>query len=497
MFSFFCGNLGNNTIQLRANEIEINSIDQELIESGMSEETFKLDLESNEDVSVLLFVEPMEEKENYFIYFYDPIGISHFNFQILQIGYCTNDKESELEKDSNLKVLDHTLKLLGYSSNNCVAKYSLTMDVEWNTYRRYSIRQTMYMSSRPFLRKWQILGDEYLYYNDALDNSVKYHYKKANYISLNNVHCSSFIAFNESFWQSLFTNARSGNEFYFYGFSVDNYSIDNLNEVEIIYNYQSLEAYWFLLEFGIGAFFNPDVEKASQYDLRYVPTFGEEKLEDTIILESDKVDETFDTYFWKPKKELKFNSISNYSDLIKNDNDSFSSYIQSNFNGCDYVVNFASFNAHKYDDKVDLDAESLQKAPELISYLKSTNLFEDEKEYYASVLAGFMHKYKTTYIYNVELVRLRFETEGKEYDLQVITAPVETEGVKGTLSSNVLSLFERIVNWFKRQSTTIKVIIVILCLIVFGPFVFFLIKLLVALVKLIIAPFKLLFKRKE
>ena len=158
-----------------------------------------------------------------------------------------------INNDSNLNVNNYDLTYIDISTNGTVSKYEIQgIDSSLHTYsnRRYSIRQAYIKYSNElkpnpaskvtFLPYWKTLGDEYHYYKDE-NNKTQYNYKKAVYVSLLYKDMWSYYFNTVSPFLS-WMGVNRGQEHYFYGFTPDR-PIDTMQEIEIMYNSQSITAY--------------------------------------------------------------------------------------------------------------------------------------------------------------------------------------------------------------------------------------------------------------
>lgn len=419
LFSFFSSSV------TPLNAAEVSSLDEELLSMDIHEENAYPYVEnSNQEVSTLLF---LENDAEYYIYFYLPTGIVQYDFLTIQLGICVSDSFDDLNSDSNLEVNNYTLEYVDTTNNGCVAKYTiLDMEDTLHTYdhRRYSIRQ-VYMKYDNILHPtstakvsyfpyWQTLGDEYYYYQD-LNGQTAYQYKKAEFVSLTYKEVWSYYFRETNNLQNLF-GINKGTEHYFYGFTPDR-EIDTLKEVELIYNKQSLA--------GRRVTYNVPFFITSE-DNFFNAEFGPVEKENVIILEGESVsqednDGVFRLFF--KRDIIKWNRISTYEELIQNEDKQFANFIKKNFLGAEYVVNFASYDYRITETSYLFDEDEWNDNGKLFKqYLEDNNA--------TSVATGGYryHIFKGTYISEVQMIRMRYETNGIEYNIQVITDPINSSG---------------------------------------------------------------------
>lgn len=464
LFSFFVANVPLTSAVIASS----NPVDEELTKMEIPKENYKIDLESNEDISTLLF---LENKEKYSIYFYKPSGIRKYTMLSIQIGIAGSDDLEILNDDGFLFVDNYNLTLEGYSSNDCVAKYSvvgLMESIHQETYRRYSLRQIyvkfdnnfkpgpMYATTIP---TWQTLGDEYLYYNDE-EGKTTYHYKKANYVNILNKVVYSYYFEYTSEWDKMF-GLIGAYEHYFYGFTPDR-KIDDLQEVELIYKHRSVSGYKAV---PTSDYYKP-LPYANENDLEYKPKYGEEEKADVIILkgETEEVEKTY----WFRKKKVKWNRISTYDELIENADKTFGKNIEKYFKGNEYIVNFAGFPCLLVETKL---LENLQNEfNDFFDYLISNNAklimnTQTGKNY-------SFYRYKGTYVNQIQLIRMRYETDGEEFNIQVITNPIDSSGILSGTDKPETPWWWQVVKfvfWLIVISLLLKILIPILKLILY-PF---------------------------
>lgn len=462
LFSFFVANVPLTSAVIASS----NPIDEELTKMEIPKENYKIDLESNEDISTLLF---LENKEKYSIYFYKPSGIRKYTMLSIQIGIAGSDDLEMLNDDGFLYIDNYNLTLEGYSSNDCVAKYSvvgLMESIHKETYRRYSLRQIyvkfdnnfkpgpMYATTIP---TWQTLGDEYLYYNDE-EGKTTYHYKKANYVNILNKVVYSYYFETSNIFESLF-GIEKGKEHYFYGFTPDR-NIEHLSEVELIYNYQSITAY---KAQHISSFYEPTV-RAKEDDFVYKPILGMIKKENVVVLEGEKESVEVNKFF--KTSVVKWNKISKYEDLITNSNKVFADNISEKFSGMEYIVNFGGFDYKFNIEQLNYSNNAL----DFSSYLNKNNANITSSG--SMNLRYQIYKFTGTYVSQIQLIRMRYETNGTEYNIQVITDPINSSGVLEGVDKPKAPWWWQVVKfvfWLFVISLLLKILIPILKLILY-PF---------------------------
>ena len=421
LFSFFFGSVPEQTpFTLSA---AANSVDEELQSIGMKEDAdYPLDIESNDEISTLLF---LENKEKYYIYFYLPKGIYNYEFLTIQLGIAVGSMET-INNDSNLEINNYSLNYIDMTSNGTVSKYEIQgIDSSLHTYsnRRYSIRQAYIKYSNElkpnpaskvtFLPYWQTLGDEYHYYKDET-NKTQYNYKKANYVSLTYKEVWSYYFETTSNWQNLF-GYIGGKEHYFYGFKADR-KIEDLKEVEIQWKYRTISAY---RAYKTSSNFDSSLygQTGDSYSKEYDPDYGTSYNDSTIVLKGKSLSET--KPFWFLSTKVEWDCISKYEDIINNADETFASNIKKNFEGADYIVDFVTYDTKFRNEKLLKTAAT--KYSDFTSYLIEKNADTNATSY-------LFYRYESIEAYQIQMVRMRYETNGKEYNLQVITDPIDSSG---------------------------------------------------------------------
>lgn len=428
LFSFFSSSV------TPLNAAEVQSLDEELSSMDIHEEVAYPYIEnSNQDVSTLLF---LENDDEYYIYFYMPKGIVQYDFFKIQLGIYVSDQFDELNNDSNLEINNFNLEYIDTTNNGCVAKYAI-LDMEETLYtydhRRYSIRQVYMRYDNVFnppgtIRSiyfpyWQTLGDEYYYYQD-IDGKTVYHYKKAEYVSLRNKVSYSYMFEKTPWYDFIHPGYEEGKEYFFYGFTPDR-DIDHLKEVEIIYNYQTIQ--------GIKADYFSKPYFASD---KSTPTLGEEKRENRIILEG--IEQTTTSHAFFLPNTISWETISTPEELSQNADSYFSEFMEEYFAGYEYVVTFADYS-YKLDDKYLITHTTDEENAEFIDYLMA-----NRNDYIidGTSFVSQYYAYNGTYVSDISIVRMRYETDGLEYNIQVITDPVDVSGTGS--GSDTVSIFDKI-----------------------------------------------------
>ncbi len=441
-----------------------NSLDSELYKMGIIEEShYAVDENSSEEISTLLF---LENDNDYSIYLYYPLGMENIQVNTLQLGYCASSNTDYLNYDSNLIIADYQLSLVGLTDNKTVAKYSLldTPDGIFNfPYRRYSIRQINYSETlEPSSESiWKTLGDEYMYY--YLNGKTAYQYKKTTFIKLNNILCAAYYFPNNHGLGSLYGD--TGKENYFYGFSTD-FKIDNLTEVQLLYDYCPVVGYC-----------------ANLYSPYYNPllTFGEYQSADILVLQGQNKVEVDDGLFYN-SGVVRWDRISTYDDLASNKEVTFANFISKNFINCDFIINFASFS---------------YETTEML-YSKDSP-YKDELEYFEQYAKDYDDNYYEiihfigTYLDNINVVRMKYETDGIVYDIQVITDPVKTESFGTGIDDRFFlkDFFKAFLNSLSDIGTVILIVLLVVLFVLLAPLLIPLIK---VVGKIIVWPFKKIYE---
>ena len=389
---------------------------------GINENDYPLDLDSNRHVSCFLFAEDIEEENTfYYLYLYDPKGFSVVpvkNFLQIQISHLTSNFVELLDDDTSVeRALNYyDLTYMSSSDNGTIAKF-LVNGLKFSSpkiYRRYQLRQVSYYYNKTI--NYYTFGDEFLY-ETLSDGSISYEWKKMDYITLYNTECASFFTTDESFWSQLYSTwfSSKSQQAFFYGFSFPKgFSIDNLIDISFSYNYSKMK----------GVSYSP--HGSFYIDLLHYDSYLNPKKLDTVSVIDKKIDcekkfidgnESSFGLFVKTFN-VEFKTISTYKEMIKNNNDSFVSFIANNFVDSDYIICFDIFD-YKY-DVYDLTNLFLDEAEEKFKlYLTQHNNNKPTTLYYE------IEKYDCT---NVEVLNLTFNFEGEQYNIDVITAPIDSNG---------------------------------------------------------------------
>lgn len=466
---------------------QYSSVQEDLDKFGIDEEKYEYRPLSNEQISCLLFAETKnnEEEYYYYLYLYLPTGFIDEdvpkNYNKVQIGYSSANNDSLLDSEDLLAINSYNLSFLSLSDNKTVAKY-IIKDFDpaiKKPYRRYQIRRVNCKDNTYFP-----LGDEYFYYNTTVDNvdAVAYEYKKMNYLTLDNVHCASYILKNDSFFEDLFNLEYDTQQSFFYGFDIENFKIDELYEVDFIYEYNGVSGIQATLngemfddpvgqanvkklidEKGI----NPDElvgEDLKMYQFTmalfggYAPIYGTPVVVDTpetITPEEVKVEGT--KGFLNKSYSVKWNTISTYNECVDNSNDSFADFIKKYFKDCDYLVNFKNF-------KITINENTTNTFDRVGAWLNNDKAWDRLYNWLRDQRPNYPTNYPPYYEVNkydcnqVEAVRMKFNSAGTIYDLSVITNPVDSEGDyvgKGN-KSWFEELWEQLCDWVEETFDTVS-----------------------------------------
>lgn len=421
IISFFLGNFSLTLNPLKAEENI--TLDEELKLMNIIEDfDYRYNEFANEDTNVLLF---LENKDLYNIYFYNPKGLENVKVNQIQIGLINSNVKDTLNDDSNLKVNYYDLEFISITENKCVQKYriiNIDENVHLYNYRRYSLRQIQYKDEI-----WQTLGDEYFYYEE--NGSTKYEYKKATYITLKNVATYNVYIENDDIWNSII-RVDKGKDVYFYGFSTD-FKIDSLKEIEILYDYQKFNGYRGNEYVDI---YNPNYD-VDDFSKQFLPKIDEKQQMDVIITHK-KEDIILDGGLFCKSSTIKWDTISTYNEMMNISNESLKNKISMNFKNCDYIVNYASFD-------FEFAKRNVIYVPgdpyyDFIKYLDNNGISSSN---------GFYNVIRVdngTLVTNVNMIRMKYETNGTIYDVQVIVAPQDSTSMGKLESDSLLSQIKEI-----------------------------------------------------
>lgn len=454
-------------------ETSYSTAQQDLDNFGLIESDYVLDSESTEQASCLLFAETKNEKNNYYyyLYIYDPKGFSivpEICYKSIQIGYLTSNERNLVNDDEAVeRALNYyDLTYLSKSDNNTVAKY-IVKGLDPSTKksnRRYQVRQVKYEKDNTI--SYLTLGDEYLYYDNS-DGSVGYEYKKMNYITLNNVKAYSFPLENTTFLESLFPFIENEDNkmCHFYGFSVpDDYKIDNLLEVNIFYTYREWDYYSWKLSGDVYWGSNPsllgkDYGAESPYYGKYSNIYSNEVV---INQEHKSFEGQSMGIFFSKSFTLDWKTITTPKELISSTNNDDFKLFANRFKDNDYVINY--LNEDFTFDKFSCAHNILDS-----DYKSAVKLWAVDKG------SDSVYHIETNKLETVEMTKMKFQSQGKIYDLDVIVSPV-TPIVTDSINPNdswFKKLWEKLCAWIEETFDTesplteiIAIIIIVLSIIV-------------------------------
>jgi len=448
-----------------ANDVnQYSSVQEDLNLFGVNSEDYILDLESQEQISCLMFAETLAKGEYYYyLYLYDPRGFQTIDakyYQSVQIGYLTANESELLEQEDKIGTSYYTLNFLSKSENGTVAKFLISYNPSSKKpFRRYQIRQlmTQYNGNRTFVT----LGDEYFYQSHD-DGSVTYQYKKMNYITLYNLKAYSYVVADGMEWNmSLFPKKYDTSEFWFYGFSQKKYKIEELLEVSMSYELKTVskgyKAYLTSSYFtdydypsdddthaggggGMSGGRDSGSYGASDYDLitKYL------SYENKVITPEDKT--IVDHEFWRTH-EVSWNTISTKEKLAANaGNESFTNAINTYFKDCDYVIQYHEneFVSTRIENYNNIYTPFYNYLVDNNAKICINGLAEAGRVYYKITNAQLVDA--------IEVTRLKFNSQGKTYDLSVIVNPIKNSGsftsqADPNFLDKLIELFLNFVKW--------------------------------------------------
>lgn len=450
---------------------EYSTAQQDLDNFGLIEDNYKLNPGSVEQVSCLLFAEVSNEKNYfYYLYLYDPKGfetINYQNYQSIQIGYLTSNEKGLLNNEEAIsRTLNYyDITFLSKSDNGTVAKYIVNglNPVDKKSQRRYQIRQLKYFEKS---YSYIPLGDEY-WYQTLADGSTVYEYKKINYITLNNVKAYSFLIENTEFVEALFKFLKNKDNLIcnFYGFSIpDNYRISQLLEVDILYYYASYDYYSYDLNGDIYWGENPGLIGGDYYDKS--PYFGKfsSTMSSSITIDTNHVSfegQTIGMFFTK-SFELEWDTITTPKEMENSTSNDYFKSFSKKFKDCDYVINY-------------LNEEFTFSSFPATSHIQDTSYTKAVKLWAINRGSGYVYHIESNKVHSVEMTRMKFQSQGKIYNLAVITSPVTPiiDGLAKPNDSWFKKLWEKLCAWIEETFDTetplteiIAIIIIVLSVIV-------------------------------
>ncbi len=434
-----------------------SSVDSDLAGFGIEPEKFKLDMQSNQEPSCLMFAMTIQQSSgnkdiyNQYLYIYNPSGIENYNIKEVQIRYSAAlTSETLLDLSSLIGITNyHNLKLLSISSNKTVAKY-LVLDLDSytrNQYQMFELKKISYnlKSDSVPVTKYQALGDRYIYNTSSNGNQeITYEYEKMNNISIKNTITMQYIIQSGDFSFNRLKLLNKGSEYWFYGFKSEGFTIDDLYEVEMVYQISDSITYRPIND--IAAYYqNEDVND-------FTPKISNTQYVTGQVITPYSIQEE-NAYFFK-KYKYTWDSIMSFNEAKDNSNSSFSNFINTNFINTEWIVTFYSYNysastrSHYWDT-----IKGYNGATDFANYLTDKRSFSvgnggARYDYY---------EYNSKLIEEIEIVRLKFKSQGEIYNLSVIVDPINSSGTGTHTPKNDFNIIDWLYNFFLKLVNLIMV----------------------------------------
>lgn len=315
---------------------------------------------SNQSISVLQLI---EKDLDLYLYLYDPSNqliAAYANPKLNVAVYEATSEEALKTEKATYYSLD--MELISDLNDSACLKYKISK-VASLSYRRYSL-VTIRTGTTTSNYKAYSLAKDYYYWTDA-NKQVNYYYKELETITITAQKVYSLAIRTNSAWSDL-VFYRKGSQNFFIGFNT-NRKIDELIEIEMQYTAQE-----YTQTTDANGFVIRDNQPATLVN-NVVSGFKK-----TVTAQS-----------WFQANKYSWDTVSTYSALMNNNNTEFKSFITSNFQNYNHIVNFAQYS-------------------------------------YQSTTSNFITK--GTAISNIEILRLKFEYDGVIYDLSAVSVPISSSG---------------------------------------------------------------------
>lgn len=456
-----------------SNTQDYSSVDDDLAGFGLtSDKNYIADNNSHQEPSTLIFAETKTE-DKYYCYFYlylpqaniEPY--SSYLFQSLQISYLSTNNKEALEDNASLtsSTLYYSLKLIDTSVNGTVYKFLVEGMENANRlkYRRYCLRQVKYVvGSAGYTPEYQILGDDF-YYETLENGNTYYEWQKMNYLTIKNkVVYSYLISTNNDVWNDFFHTPHLGGEYWFYGFTPNGFEIDTLMEVSMDYYLSDIKCYKPHSDISV-KFFNNSLGDAS-YSANITNTIYK-----NVIIKPEEIDQEWYKNFFQ-QMTFSWNRIAKQSEAVKTDNAYFKNFIKNHFKESEWIVQF--FEADYTYTSKERTCARYSEYGSFCNYLESYGSVSYISQVSPSGTGNY-YEYNSKYVDEVSITRLKFKSEGKTYDLNVITNPISSSGQvtpgkdkEENIFTWLLDLFKKLAKWIQETFEVSEVVSYILAILV-------------------------------
>lgn len=476
---WICLGMSNGLIQVRAAVSDYSSCDADLDGFGLvASKDYPINNESNQDPSTLFFAETKTDKDKYYcyLYIYKPQINLNYSFREVQISYLTSDIKSDLENISSLtnNTFYYTLNFLSESSNGTVSKFLVNGlgDSDRLTFRRYALKQLKYIDNGT---KYQTLGDDF-FYQTNLDNTTSMEWQKMNYVTIKNKIVYSYLINTSSdFWNTIFSTPHTGGEYWFYGFSPEEFKIDQLKQVTMDYYESDLIANKPSSNLKANFYINSS-------DATYTAKFNNRTYIKKTILPSSVEAEEYTSFF--KRDTYNWNRIEKKENAVNSGNENFNKFIDDTFIDSEWIIQFFESD-YSYQLK-NLTCsyspsplyEGLKFLTPFCSYLKTNKSTEFPYSPVDPYLPGmgYYYIYSSKYVEEISILRLNFVADGIQYDYSVITSPIDSSGQYIPEKENqswwdwLKALIAKIIAWFqnllKIGATVAKIILGLIVVII-------------------------------
>lgn len=424
----------------------VSSIDDELKSMNITTEQYELDVSSTQGLTTFL-IKDNEKNDDLEVWFYDPTAkfkydsnmdynLTYF-YHNLDVSFSYDEWKSHIGFESN----ETNLSYLGCSSNKTITKWGLS-----NISSRIGHNLDLY---RMFKMNRLFVGD-YVYnlydhfslspVDENGNSSLEYTQENVVLLSDINVYGYAIDEYDLSFWDKYFTGNFKKGIYYFYGFNVSNYDVEEIYEMDIEYqSYENAEVY-----LGTKKQDSAIVPDFSKYQDRLIQSLGDVKTT-TVTLKADKYITTSDKVNYK-SYSYKFNEVDSVSNLLSNSSDDsyFNSFIRNNFSKDKFICNFAKYDANIEVRDVFLDYGIDYKSDWVKQNCVMTATSIPTIHYWGCKLT-------TPEIRNVNALRLKFKSDGEVKDLPVKTAVHEgPSDIGDSPEENSLSWIEYLLELIKK-----------------------------------------------
>ncbi len=506
----------NMTMLSAANLAEKNVIQTELNDLGID-----LSLENEDSKKIIAAYKTFNEKEHKESYLAFYIHDKELKQTIKNIN-VTIKKSVAIETFSLAPSITNRYEALyfGSTDDNRIHKYAVQIDYDLSTYKyiEFNIGR-MTLSD----------GESISYPFNVTYNNDNYQYSIKDVIELKNTKAGS-IFLEENAGANKFFSGSKGKHNILYGFDIDsNYNINQLQEVEFIYDLYKTEALAYSepnqdLMTGLATskiaklftskgFFDKDYLESKEFKARNISyTNNEKKFIESYFpqhyeLIQSGVNKTIvpeelisERNGWFEHHSYKWNSIMKMSEIEDYANQDMARLVDKMFPENEYVVTIDAFEVQKsYLSKIPNSARANlnpNKNGDMIHHFFDDNPYRDPRciwlndVYGVSIKGAFnttngTHKciyYNTIEPTNIEIIRMKYLDEQENpYDLSVLTKPIDitdrigdSEAEKDPLKDlfkRISNFFRTIYNWFIKNPWCFYLILGFFALCILLPFI--------------------------